>query len=126
MSTEGQLRPEDTTGQHSLAEPDKPDGPVAAAMVAAGVGSLALGVFTTLAEASTDVKDWLAFDDGVGPLAGKTTFAVIVWLLSWAVLHVVYRKRPSDLRLALIITLVLVALGLIGTFPTFFQMFTAE
>jgi hypothetical protein len=126
MSTEGQLRPEDTTGRPGIAEPDKPDGPVVAAILAAGVGSLALGVLTTLAEASTKFKDWLAFDDGVGPLAGKTTLAVVAWLLSWAILHVVFRKRTTDLRQALIGGLVLVALGLLGTFPTFFQMFTTE
>jgi hypothetical protein len=55
--------------------------------VAAGIGSTALGLFTTLAEANTFVKEVLTFYSPVGPLSGKTTLAVIVWLLSWAILH---------------------------------------
>jgi hypothetical protein len=30
--------------------------------------------------------------DEVGPLSGKTIMAVIVWLLSWAILHAVYHN----------------------------------
>jgi hypothetical protein len=51
-------------------------------------------VFTTLAEASTSVKDWLQWSDAVGPLSGKVIMAVLVWLVSWAILHVVLRSRP--------------------------------
>jgi hypothetical protein len=35
---------------------DKPEGPVAAAILAAGIGSFALGLFTTLAEASEEFE----------------------------------------------------------------------
>jgi hypothetical protein len=106
--------------------PDKPEGPIAAAIIAGGIGAAALGLFTTLAEASTDVKDWLDWNSDVGPLSGKTIMAVIVWLVAWAVLHVVYRGKPYETRRAFIIAVVLVGLGVLGTFPTFFQAFTAE
>lgn len=106
--------------------PDKPEGPVAAAILAAGIGCLALGVFTTLAEVSTGLKDWLTFNDDVGPLAGKTTMAVVVWLIAWVVLHVMYREKPFETRRALAIALVLVALGVLGTFPVFFEAFASE
>lgn len=105
---------------------DKPEGPVAAAILAAGVGCLALGVLTTLAEASETIKDWLNWNDDVGPLSGKTLVAVIVWVVAWAVLHVVYRAKAFETRRALAIALVLVALGVVGTFPTFFQAFASE
>ena len=105
---------------------DKPEGPVAAAILAGGVGCLALGVFTTLAEASTSIKDWLNWNDDVGPLSGKTGMAVLVWLVAWAVLHVAYRDKPFETRRAFGIAIALIALGALGTFPTFFQMFTAE
>lgn len=105
---------------------DKPEGPIAAAILAGGIGCLALGIFTTLAEASTSIKDWLNWNDDVGPLAGKTGMAVIVWLVAWAVLHVVYRTKTVETRRVLVIALVLVALGALGTFPTFFQAFTSE
>lgn len=68
---------------------DKPEGPISAAIIAAGVGALALGLLTVLAEASASVKDFLTWSDPVGPLSGKT-------------------------------------LGVLGTFPPIFQLFTAE
>jgi hypothetical protein len=102
---------------------DKPEGPIAAAILAGGVGALALGLFTTLAEASTGLKDWLSWKDRVGPLSGKTGMAVIIWLVAWAVLHLVYRDKPFESRRAFTIAMVLVALGAVGTFPTFFQAF---
>jgi hypothetical protein len=105
---------------------DKSEGPIAAAILAGGIGCLAMGVFTTLAEASTSIKDWLNWNDDVGPLSGKTGMTMVVWLLAWAVLYVVYRDKPSETRRALIVALVLIALGVLGTFPTFFQAFASE
>lgn len=121
---------EETTREAELREtgaefPDKPEGPIAAAILAGGIGCLALGVFTTLAEASSSIKDWLNWKDDVGPLSGKTGMAVIVWLIAWAVLHAFYRDRPFETRRALTIALVLVGLGALGTFPTFFQAFAS-
>lgn len=105
---------------------DKPEGPISAAIIAAGVGAAALGLLTTLAEANTTVKDWLQWNDRVGPLSGKTLLAVATWLVAWAVLHLTLRARPVETRRALIIALVLIGLGVLGTFPTFFQVFAPE
>ena len=105
---------------------DKPEGPISAAIIAAGIGAAALGLFTTLAEASEDVKDWLDWKSRVGPLSGKTIMAVIVWLVAWVILHVVYRGKPAETRRAFAIAVVLVGLGVLGTFPTFFQAFASE
>ena len=49
--------------------------------------------------------------------------AVLVWLVAWAVLHLVLRNRPYETRRALVISLVLIGLGVLGTFPLFFQAF---
>jgi hypothetical protein len=106
-----------------IAFPDKPEGPISAAIIAAGVGATALGLFTTLAEANEDFKEWLQWNDDVGPLSGKTILAVIVWLVAWAVLHAVLRKSPYETRRAITIAAILIALGVVGTFPTFFQAF---
>ena len=105
---------------------DKPEGPIAAAIIAGGVGAAALGLFTTLAEANEDIKDWLDWNADVGPLSGKTIMAVIVWLVAWVTLHTVYRGRPYETRRAFIIAMVLVGLGVLGTFPTFFQAFAPD
>ena len=102
---------------------DKPEGPIAAAIIAGGIGATAMGFFTTLAEASASTKSWLQWSDRVGPLSGKTIMTVIVWLVSWAVLHVMYRNRAYETRRAFTIALALIAIGVLGTFPTFFQSF---
>jgi hypothetical protein len=102
---------------------DKPEGPVAAAIIASGVGALALGLLTTLAEASTSFKDFLSFYDPVGPLSGKTIGAVVIWIVAWGALHMVYRDKAVESLRALTAALVLIALGILGTFPIFFQAF---
>jgi hypothetical protein len=102
---------------------DKPEGPIAAAIIAGGIGVAALGLFTTLAEASEGVKDWLQWSDAVGPLSGKVLMGVLVWLVAWAILHLALRNKPYETRRALVISLVLIGLGVLGTFPLFFQAF---
>lgn len=102
---------------------DKPEGPVAAAIIAAGVGAVALGFFTTLVEISAGAKNWLQWNDRVGPLSGKTIMAVIVWLIAWAGLHLYYRNKAIETRTALIVGLILIGVGVVGTFPMFFQAF---
>ncbi|HEY0772641.1 MAG TPA: hypothetical protein VGD51_01055 [Nocardioidaceae bacterium] len=115
----------DTSGyDRELAEyGEKPEGPVAAAILAAGVGALALGVLTTLAEASEGFKELLTFSEPVGPLSGKTIGAVVIWLVAWVALHIMYRNKAVESRKELTISLVLIGLGVLGTFPIFFQAF---
>jgi len=45
-----------SSGVDGIAYPDKAEGPISAAILAAGIGALALGVVTTLAEASSSIK----------------------------------------------------------------------
>src|SRR5215207_9620790 len=104
----------------------KPDGPLAAVLLAAGIGSFALGLFTTLAEASTGFRERLILDAGVGPLSGKTVWATVVFLIAWAVLAARLRNRDGLLRSATTIFVVLTVLGVLGTFPIFFQAFAPE
>lgn len=101
----------------------RPSGPAAAAMIAAGVGTLCLGILTTVAEASTGFASFLQWNDRVGPLSGKTILSVIAYAASWAALSGLWRRKEVPLRSALTATLVLAGLGLIGTFPKFFDLF---
>ena len=106
--------------------PDKPDGPGAAAMLAAGIGIGTLGVLTTAAEANEDVKGFLEDFQGsvgVGPLAGKTTLAVVVWAVAWLVLALMWKAKDVDLKKPFFTGLALGIVGILGTFPTFFQAF---
>lgn len=110
---------------------DKPSGPAAAAIVAAGVGSLVLGLMVTLAEFSTDLRNFLDFaknyglGTGVGPLSGKVIVGVLAYLISWAVLFMMWRGKEINTRKAFLTTLALVGLGFALTFPPIFLLFAA-
>jgi hypothetical protein len=105
---------------------DKPFGPVAAVFLAAGVGSLVLGILTTLAEANESFKSWLEWSTSVGSLSGKTIIAVIAFFVAWVVLGIALRGRNPKPSTVFTWTAVLVAVGLVLTFPTFFQAFAPE
>ena len=99
------------------------NGPAAAAILASGVGSLALGILTTAAQAITPVGNALNFYNPVGPLSGKTTAAVVIWLVAWAVFHGLWKNQQVNFTNVFIGTLVMIGLGLLGTFPLFFDLF---
>lgn len=99
-------------------------GDAAAAFVSAGIGCAMLGLFTTLAAISEGFNGMLNLWNPAGPLTGKTGAAVIIWIASWIVLHLVWKNKAVTIRRALAMTLVLIAVGVIGTFPTFFEMFS--
>lgn len=134
MSTE--TTPTTTTTQHhdidvapelaGLHLADRPDGPGAAMMISAGIGIFVLGLLTVLAEKSTGVNTWLVkwqWGVGVGALAGKTTVASIVYVVSLVVLWVVWRAKDVNLKTAFYTGLALGLVGAIATYPTFFQKF---
>ena len=99
------------------------NGPAAAAILASGIGSFALGLFTTSAQAVAAIRNALNLYDPVGPLSGKTTGAVAVWLVTWVVFHRLWKNRQVNFTGVFIATLVMIALGLLGTFPLFFELF---
>jgi hypothetical protein len=107
----------------------KPNGPVAAAFLAAGVGSLVLGIFVVLNEVSTDINSFLRFDQnfglgsGVGPLSGKVALAVIAYVVSWVIFHLWLRGKEVQFRTFFIASLALVGLGFALTFPPIFLLF---
>jgi len=104
----------------------RPEGPVAAALLATGVGSLVLAILVVIAEANESFAMSLAYSDRVGPLSGKTIWAVGAYLGSWAILAVALRGRRMNLRAVAVVTAVLLALALVGTFSPFFELFKPD
>jgi hypothetical protein len=115
----------------------KPNGPVAAAFLAAGVGSLVIGLGVILNEASATIKSAIGVDfnaflqldknfglgSGVGPLSGKVDLAVIAFAVSWVVFHLWLRGKEVTFQNYFIASLVLVGLGFALTFPPIFLLF---
>ena len=114
------------TQSEADAGPTRIDGPPAAGLIAAGIGAVTLGLFITLAEASTEIKDWLQWNDRVGPLSGKTILAVVAYFGSFLILGLWWRRKTFALRTVLVVAGILVALGLLFTFPPIFQAFASE
>jgi hypothetical protein len=99
------------------------NGPLAAAMLAAGIGSLVLGLMTVLCENVTAFGNFFNFINSVGNLTGKTWMAILAWLISWAILANKWRDQEVDFGKIYRVTLILVGLGLLGTFPPIFDLF---
>ncbi|MHB8893620.1 MAG: hypothetical protein ACYC99_00370 [Candidatus Geothermincolia bacterium] len=103
-----------------------PNGPVVAALIAGGLGSATIGLMTVLAEASKSMQDALNWWKPAGPLTGKTLIGVLAFFTSWIVLHFIFRVRNVDFTRAATLALILLGLGLLGTFPPFYVLFAAE
>jgi hypothetical protein len=82
-----------------------------------------LGILTTLAEASKGISDALQLNDRVGPLSGKTIGAVIVFFIVWVVLHALWKDKDPDSKKVFLWTWIMLAIGVLLTFPIFFQLF---
>ena len=106
-----------------MLERDRPNGPLAAALLAGGIGAATLGVVTTLSEASEGFAQSLAWVQAVGPLTGKALVSVAIFFIAWLVLHMILRGKEVNFNQAETISLVLLAIGLLGTFPPFFELF---
>ncbi len=109
--------------ENTRKQKDLTNGPAAAAILASGIGSLALALFTCLTQALAPLNRTLSFYDPAGSLSGETTLAVVAWLAAWAFLYRLWNREQVDFGKVFVATLILIALGLLGTFPPFFQVF---
>jgi hypothetical protein len=100
----------------------KVDQAVGAAFFASGVGSVALGLMIILATASAKINTGLVLVKPVGALSGKTTIAVVAFFVSWVIAHFAFRGRDIDLNRMFKASLVLVAIGVLFTFPPAFEL----
>lgn len=98
-----------------------PDGAAMAAILASGVGAFAMGLFVILHEAGVFSAPSLYAP--AGALSGRSTFAVVVWLGAWGLLHARWRGRHVGSGRLFAITLALVALGVVGTYPPVWSLF---
>lgn len=104
---------------------DKVNGPAAAALLAGGIGSAAMGLITLAYE----INDKSAFaksmtwSKAVGGLSGKSGWAIIVFFVAWAILHYVWKDKETDFARISSIAIALLVVGLLGTFPPVWHLF---
>jgi len=105
----------------------KPNGAAIAAYLSAMLGLLVMGVVHTMTDASADFskwvlsigKLWIPNAQGIGPYSGKETFLLVTWLLSWAVLDMLLRKRDVKLAAPVVVFVVGMALATLFVYTPF-------
>ena len=100
-----------------------PNGPGAAAVLAAGIGCFAMGVISIAADKLPVLAQRLNLYRPTGPLSGVSTVTIVVWLASWAMLHYYWQRRVVELRRINAIAFVLLACGVLLTFPPIGDLF---
>ena len=99
------------------------NGAGAAAIFAAGIGSLMLAGFAIAGDKLPAVRRFFIFYTPTGPLSGVTTCAIVAWLGAWAVFHFRWRAKevsPSRVNIAAIVLLVV---GFLLMFPPIADLF---
>ncbi|MBI4670331.1 MAG: hypothetical protein HY741_01510 [Chloroflexi bacterium] len=69
-----------------IQNPELPNGPIAAALLAGGIGAAGFGLIVTLSELSAGIASALNWFPPVGPLTSKVVLGVLIYLGAWAVL----------------------------------------
>ena len=96
------------------------NGAALAAFLGAGIGAFAMGLLVILNEAGLFAAP--ALYAPAGGVTGRTTFAAVIWLIGWAVLHYRWRGRQVEARRVYAATLLLIGLGVLLTFPPFWGL----
>jgi hypothetical protein len=104
-------------------EPDEPNGAVVAALVAAGMACAILGSLVVATAASPAFARLMDASSPAGPVAGRAAVTTLAYLVIWPNLHHRLHDRHLDLSKAFRVTIFLVAVGIVGTFPPFDQLF---
>ena len=97
-----------------------PNGAAMAAFLAAGIGAFAVGLFVLLNEMGIFAAPTLY--EPAGGVSGRTTFAVVAWLVAWGVLHARWKGRDMGTGPVWLVTAVLTTLGILATFPPFWGL----
>jgi len=112
----------------------KPNGRAVAAMLAAMIGLLVLGIVHTGTQASSDFntavfnvgKAWIPNATGIGPYSGKETFMLIAWFGSWGLLYLSLRNRRVNLGIVTLIFMVGIAVATLLVYTPFIHFMLSK
>jgi hypothetical protein len=111
-----------TNGMAARIEPaGAADGSAVAAFLSGGIGAFAVGLVVILNEAHLFAAP--ALYGPAGGVSGRTTLAMIAWLVVWGVLHHRWKGRDIPTHRIYPVTLVLIGLGVLATFPPVWRLF---
>ena len=94
---------------------ERPNGTAIAAFLAAAIGAFSMGLFVILNE--TGLFAAPALYGPAGGVTGRTTLAVLIWLIAWWLLHRRWQRREVGARGAYLATLLLLGLGILLCTP---------
>ena len=99
-----------------------PNGPGAAAILAAGIGSAAMGILAFAGDASEPIGKFLNFYNPTGTLSGVTTLAIVIWLVAWFALARMWAHSTVAMARVNLAAFVLLIVGFLLTFPHFMDL----
>lgn len=105
-----------TKTDHELA-----NGAAIAAVLSAAIGSFALGIIVLFKAMGLIAIP--AFYEPAGGVSGRTTVAVIIWLIAWGILHYRWRDRHISYRRSMLYIMILIVCSIVLTFPPFWSIF---
>ncbi len=96
------------------------NGAAMAAFLGAGIGAFAMGLMVILNEAGLFAAP--ALYAPAGGVSGRTTFAALIWVIGWVVLHRRWRGRQIESRRVHAATMLLIGLGVLLIFPPVWKL----
>lgn len=100
---------------------NQPNGAAMSAMLAAAIASAAFGALVLLG--ATGVFSAPAIYAPAGGLSGRSTGALLVWLITWVLLHRQWRDRSVSMSRVSAWSFVLVLVSIVATFPPLWELF---
>lgn len=94
---------------------DVTNGAAMAAFLSAGIGAFVVGFIVIIHEVGNVAIPALYAPSGGA--SGRTALAVVIWLIAWALLHNMWKKRQIQPNRIAAATVTLIVLGLIFAFP---------
>ena len=100
-----------------------PNGPGAAAVLAAGIGCCVMGGLSVVEDKFPALGRLLIIYRPTGPLSGLSTVVIAVWIVAWVLLYSSWKRRNVHLGRTVTVALILLAVGVLLTFPPIGDLF---
>lgn len=97
------------------------NGAAMAAVLAAAIGSFALGLIVLFK--AMELLSIPALYEPAGGVSGRTSLAVVIWLIAWGVLHYRWKDHNISYRHTLLLSLTLIGGSIVLTFPPLWSLF---